>query len=113
LIAADLWAAVELFATGRRSNLAANTSPAIRAASSCIAGVAGRRSRQPSMRSSRQIVTVSPATFEFADLADWAAWSSSEQSQQVLSEMRTMTLNLDIEVWGPSPLVPQPVRSGQ
>lgn len=56
---------------------------------------------------------MSPATFEFADLADWAAWSSSEQSQQVLSEMRTMTLNLDIEAWGPSPLVPQPVRSGQ
>jgi antibiotic biosynthesis monooxygenase (ABM) superfamily enzyme len=52
-------------------------------------------------------------TFEFADLADWAAWSSSEQSQQVLSEMHTMTLNLDIEVWGPSPLVPQPVRSGK
>jgi hypothetical protein len=43
------------------------------------------------------------------------AWRhcSSEQSQQVLSEMRTMTLKLEIEVWGPSPLVRQPVRSGR
>ena len=43
------------------------------------------------------------------------AWRhcSSEQSQQVLSEMRTMTLNLEIEVWAPSPLVRQPVRSGR
>jgi hypothetical protein len=51
-------------------------------------------------------------TFEFVDLAAWAVWNSSEESQRVLGEMRTMTLNLDIEVWGPSPLVPQPVRSG-
>jgi antibiotic biosynthesis monooxygenase (ABM) superfamily enzyme len=51
-------------------------------------------------------------TFEFADLAAWAVWSSSEESQRVLREMHTLTLNLEIEVWGPSPLVPQPVRSG-
>lgn len=53
----------------------------------------------------------SVVTFEFADLAAWAAWSSSEETQRVLSEMHTLTLNLDIELWGPSPLVPQPVRS--
>jgi quinol monooxygenase YgiN len=52
-------------------------------------------------------------TYEFTDLAAWAAWSSDEDVQRVLSEMRALTLNLDIEVWGPSPIVPQPVRPGK
>jgi quinol monooxygenase YgiN len=56
-----------------------------------------------------QVVT----TYEFADLAAWAAWSSDEDVQRVLSELRTLALNVDIEVWGPSPLVPQPVRPGK
>ena len=53
-----------------------------------------------------QVVT----TYEFADLAAWAAWSSDEDVQRVLSELRTLALNIDIEVWGPSPIVPQPIR---
>ena len=51
-------------------------------------------------------------TYEFADLAAWAAWNSDEDVQRVLSELRTLALNVDIEVWGPSPIVPQPVRPG-
>jgi antibiotic biosynthesis monooxygenase (ABM) superfamily enzyme len=58
---------------------------------------------------SQQIVT----TFEFADIAAWAAWQASAQVQQVLSELRTLALNVTSEVWGPSPVVPAPVRPGK
>ena len=55
---------------------------------------------------SPQIVT----TFEFADFAAWAAWQASAEVQQVLSELRTLALNVTSEVWGPSPVVPAPMR---
>ena len=58
---------------------------------------------------SPQIVT----TFEFADVAAWAAWQSSADVQNVLSELRTLALNVTSEVWGPSPVVPAPVRPGK
>lgn len=52
-------------------------------------------------------------TYEFADLAAWAAWSSDEDVQRVLNELHTLALNVDIQVWGPSPVVPQPIRPGK
>jgi quinol monooxygenase YgiN len=58
---------------------------------------------------SPQIVT----TYEFADLAAWAAWQASAQVQQVLSELHTLALNVTSEVWGPSPVVPAPMRPGK
>jgi len=33
--------------------------------------------------------------------------------QKVLSELRTFALNVTSEVWGPSPVVPAPVRPGK
>ena len=53
------------------------------------------------------------ATFEFADMAAWAAWQSNEDVQKVLAEVHTVALNANIEVWGPSPLVPAPIRPGK
>lgn len=51
-------------------------------------------------------------TYEFPDLASWAAWYANEESQKVLSELRTYTSNLAAELWGASPVVPKPIRPG-
>lgn len=53
-----------------------------------------------------QIVT----TFEFADLAAWAAWAAHDVVQALTHERRTFTLNEVSELWGPSPIVPEPIR---
>ena len=56
-----------------------------------------------------QIVT----TYEFADMAAWASWQSSETMQRMLVESRVYMLNVNAELWGPSPVVPEPLRPGQ
>jgi quinol monooxygenase YgiN len=53
------------------------------------------------------------ATYEFADLAAWAAWASNEDIKKVIHELHTLALNANIEVWGPSPLTPAPIRPGK
>jgi quinol monooxygenase YgiN len=52
------------------------------------------------------------ATYEFADMAAWAAWWSHEDVQQANNELYTLALNVTTELWGPSPLVPEPIRPG-
>jgi len=52
-------------------------------------------------------------TLEFADMAGWAAWQSEEGVQQVIAETFVMGLNVTSELWGPSPVVPQPIRPGK
>ena len=59
-----------------------------------------------SVTGSSQLVT----TYEFADIAAWAAWNSSEDMQKVQAELHTLALNVTNEVWGPSPVVPAPIR---
>jgi quinol monooxygenase YgiN len=56
-----------------------------------------------------QIVT----TYEFADMAAWASWYNNEGVQKVLTELHTLALNVNIELWGPSPVVPAPIRPGK
>jgi len=51
-------------------------------------------------------------TYEFADLAAWAAFYAHEEIQKVLDELRTLTLNVTTELWGPSLVVPKPIRPG-
>ena len=51
-------------------------------------------------------------TLEFADMAAWSNWYSTEVVQTVFVEMRTLTTNATTELWGPSPVVPQPIRPG-
>jgi quinol monooxygenase YgiN len=48
--------------------------------------------------------------FEFADLAAWAAWRDNADVQKVLDEAYALTLNMTTELWGPSPIVPKPIR---
>lgn len=57
---------------------------------------------------SHQIVT----TTEFATMADWAASVENEIWQDVIADLRTMATDITTEIWGPSPVVPQPIRPG-
>jgi quinol monooxygenase YgiN len=52
-------------------------------------------------------------TWEFPDMTTWAAWQSHEEIQKLQDELRSYTLNLKIELWGPSPNTPVPVRPGK
>jgi quinol monooxygenase YgiN len=52
-------------------------------------------------------------TYEFADFAAWAAWYSNEEFQKVMSELRTLGIDVTSELWGPSPVVPTPIRPGK
>jgi heme-degrading monooxygenase HmoA len=51
-------------------------------------------------------------TYEFADLASWAAWRSHEDVEKLLDELHTLANDVNVEVWGPSPIVPDPIRPG-
>ena len=51
-------------------------------------------------------------TYEFADMAAWAAWQSNEDVQKGLDEARAYITNVSSELWGPSPIVPEPIRPG-
>jgi quinol monooxygenase YgiN len=53
------------------------------------------------------------STWEFADMSAWAAWSSSEDMQKLYAEAHTLAVNVTTELWGPSPVVPAPVRPGK
>ena len=52
-------------------------------------------------------------TFEFADMQAWASWHHNEDVQKVNNERCALTTNYNSELWGPSPIVPEPVRPGQ
>ena len=52
-------------------------------------------------------------TYEFADMNAWAAWSSNEDIQKLWDEARAYLTNVSYELWGPSPIVPEPIRPGQ
>jgi antibiotic biosynthesis monooxygenase (ABM) superfamily enzyme len=73
-----------------------------------VPGVVEFRAYRP-VTGSSQIVT----TYEFADLAAWAGWNSSADMQKLNGELHTLALNVTNEVWGPSPVVPVPIRPGK
>jgi len=70
-----------------------------------VPGIIEFRAYRPATGSSQVVVT-----FEFADLATWAAWYSNEEAQKVLNELYSYATNISLELWGPSPLVPEPIR---
>lgn len=57
---------------------------------------------------SNQIV----CTYEFADMASYAAWADHENVKKTYQETFAMGVNVTSELWGPSPLVPKPIRPG-
>ena len=52
-------------------------------------------------------------TWEFADMSAYAAWVSSDEVQKVMAELHRLAVNVTAELWGPSPVVPAPVRLGK
>lgn len=72
-----------------------------------VPGVVEFRAYRPAAGSS-QVVT----TYEFADLNAWATWQSNVDVQNVMLELHSLALNVELEVWGPSPKVPKPIRPG-
>ncbi len=52
-------------------------------------------------------------TYEFADMAAWAAWYAHEDVRKVRDELCNFTANLTRELYGPSPIVPEPIRPGK
>jgi len=52
-------------------------------------------------------------TYEFADMASWAAWYGDETIQEIFAEARAGYItDFEAEIWGPSPVLPQPIRPG-
>mgnify|MGYP001076776458 CR=1 FL=1 len=72
-----------------------------------VPGVVEFRAYRPVTGASQVVVT-----YEFADLATWAAWYGNEDVQKVQDELHTLALNVNTELWGPSPVVPAPIRPG-
>jgi antibiotic biosynthesis monooxygenase (ABM) superfamily enzyme len=70
-----------------------------------VPGVVEFRAYRPASGSSQIAVT-----YEFDDMAAWAAWQGKEDIQKVLNELHTLAINVTTELWGPSPVVPAPVR---
>ena len=73
-----------------------------------VPGIVEMRSYRPQAGNSH-IAT----TYEFEDMSSWAVWQASETMQRLLQEGRTFMVNSTAELWGPSPVVPEPLRPGK
>lgn len=73
-----------------------------------VPGVVEFRAYRPASGAHQVVVT-----YELADLAAWAAWYDKEDVQKVLEELRTVAIDVNIELWGPSSIVPKPIRPGK
>ena len=73
-----------------------------------VKGVVEFRAYRPASGPRQAVIT-----YEFADMATWAAWQANENIQKVFNELHTLALNVTSELWGPSPVVPAPIRPGK
>ncbi len=72
-----------------------------------VPGVKEFRAYRPVSGSHQALVT-----YEFENFAAWETWRSNEEVQKVLEEWSTLTTNRYTELWGPSLVVPEPIRPG-
>lgn len=49
-------------------------------------------------------------TLAFQTLADWAKFAESSERQKLDSELFKFATHIGVELWGPSPAVPEPLR---
>jgi quinol monooxygenase YgiN len=73
-----------------------------------VPGVVQFRAYRPATGTHQVVVT-----YEFANLAAWAAWYNNEEVQKTRDELRTLVIDVDLELWGPSPIVRAPVTPGK
>ena len=52
-------------------------------------------------------------TTVWESLSDWANFAESPDRQALESELRAFTTNINVELWGPSPVMPEPLRPGK
>ena len=52
-------------------------------------------------------------TYEFADMNAWATWSPNDDMLKLRQESSLFCDNLTYELWGPSPVIPEPIRPGK
>jgi heme-degrading monooxygenase HmoA len=53
------------------------------------------------------------ATYVWQSLADWAKFFESAELQALGAELRTFATDIETQLWGPSPIIPEPQRPGQ
>ena len=70
-----------------------------------VTGLVEFRSYRP-VTGSHQIAS----TYEFVDMAACAAWLAHDDYQTLMDEFRPFATNVTTELWGPSPVVPEPLR---
>ena len=51
-------------------------------------------------------------TLVWQTLADWAAFAESAERQRLDAELFPFATNIGVELWGPSPATPEPLRPG-
>lgn len=49
-------------------------------------------------------------TSVWESLSHWAALAQTPEFQNITAEFRMYVTNLDVQLWGPSPLAPEPIR---
>ena len=70
-----------------------------------IPGVVEFRAYRPATGSAQVV-----ATYEFKDMDSWSSWYSHPDIQKLFDELRQYTTNVSTELWGPSLVVPEPIR---
>jgi len=49
-------------------------------------------------------------TSVWENLTDWAKLAQDPEFQEITAEFRKYVTNLDVQLWGPSPISPEPIR---
>jgi len=52
------------------------------------------------------------STSVFKTLADWANFNDSDEWRGLEADLRNFATNIRVEIWGQSPVLPEPVRPG-
>ncbi len=52
------------------------------------------------------------AVFVWKTMEDFARFNESAEGREFDAEIRKFATNPKIEIWGPSPMVPEPIRPG-
>lgn len=51
--------------------------------------------------------------YEFEDMQAFDSWYSNEDTKKGLADGQVYIANCKTDLWGPSPVVPEPIRPGQ